>query len=128
MVLLGVKENNGWLSSRWNLTYSVGWEKICRAVNSVYQYYSSPELLTDGMLVNISKADDILKLDEGSSITIRGMSTIVKCPVMITFYNQMQFADVTVPCMTDEFKDADYQKFNMSLGQYMDSIELAMYM
>ena len=30
--------------------------------------------------------------------------------------------------MTDEFKDADYQKFNMSLGQYMDSIELAMYM
>ena len=76
MVLLGVKENNGWLSSRWNLTYSAGWEKICRAVNSVYQYYSNPELLTDGMLVNISKADDILKLDEGSSITIRGMSTI----------------------------------------------------
>ena len=32
---LGVKENNGWLSSRWNLTYSAGWEKICRAVNSV---------------------------------------------------------------------------------------------
>lgn len=53
MVLLGVKENNGWLSSRWNLTYSAGWEKICRAVNSVYQYYSNPELLTDGMLVNI---------------------------------------------------------------------------
>lgn len=101
MVLLGVKENNGWLSSRWNLTYSAGWEKICRAVNSVYQYYSNPELLTDGMLVNISKADDILKLDEGSSITIRGMSTIVKCPIMITFYNQMQFADVTVPYMTD---------------------------
>ena len=44
------------------LTYSAGWEKICRAVNSVYQYYSNPELLTDGMLVNISKADDILNL------------------------------------------------------------------
>ena len=64
MVLLDVKENNGWLSSRWNLTYSIGWLQICKAVNSVYQYYNNAELLTDGMQVNISKPDDILKLDE----------------------------------------------------------------
>ena len=127
MVLLDVKENNGWLSSRWNLTYSIGWQQICKAVNSVYQYYNNAELLTDGMQVNISNPDDILKLDECSSMIIRGLSTIIKCPVMITFYNQMQFVDVTVPSMTDEFKTADYKSFNMSLGQYMDSIELAMY-
>ena len=41
MVLLDVKENNGWLSSRWNLTYSIGWQQICKAVNSVYQYYNN---------------------------------------------------------------------------------------
>jgi hypothetical protein len=29
--------------------------------------------------------------------------------------------------MTEEFQTADYQKFNMSMGQYMDSIEIAMY-
>lgn len=127
MVLLDVKENNGWLSSRWNLTYSIGWQQICKAVNSVYQYYNNAELLTDGMQVNISNPDDILKLDECSSMIVRGLSTIIKCPVMITFYNQMQFVDVTVPSMTDEFKTADYKSFNMSLGQYMDSIELAMY-
>ncbi len=127
MVLLDVKENNGWLSSRWNLTYSIGWQQICKAVNSVYQYYNNAELLTDGMQVNISNPDDILKLDECSSMIIRGLSTIIKCPVMITFYNQMQFVDVTVPSMTDEFNTADYKSFNMSLGQYMDSIELAMY-
>ncbi len=127
MVLLDVKENNGWLSSRWNLTYSIGWQQICKAVNSVYQYYNNAELLTDGMQVNISNPDDILKLDECSSMIIRGLSTIIKCPVMITFYNQMHFVDVTVPSMTDEFKTADYKSFNMSLGQYMDSIELAIY-
>lgn len=127
MVLLDVKENNGWLSSRWNLTYRIGWQQICKAVNSVYQYYNNAELLTDGMQVNISNPDDILKLDECSSMIIRGLSTIIKCPVMITFYNQMQFVDVTVPSMTDEFNTADYKSFNMSLGQYMDSIELAMY-
>ena len=127
MVLLDVKENNGWLSSRWNLTYSIGWQQICKAVNSVYQYYNNAELLTDGMQVNISNPDDILKLDECSSMIIRGLSTIIKCPVMITFYNQMQFVDVTVPSMTDEFNTADYKSFNMSLGLYMDSIELAMY-
>jgi hypothetical protein len=46
---------------------------------------------------------------------------------MITFYNQINAVDVTAARVTDEFRDADYQKFNMSLGQYMDSIELAMY-
>ncbi len=29
--------------------------------------------------------------------------------------------------MTEEFKEADYHKFNMSLGAYMDSLELSMY-
>lgn len=53
MLLIGVKSDSGWLSSRWNLTYRVGWEHIC--------------------------------------------------------------------------KEADYEKFNKSLCQYMDSIELAMY-
>jgi hypothetical protein len=28
--------------------------------------------------------------------------------------------------VSDEFKDTDYRKFNISMCQYMDSIELAM--
>jgi hypothetical protein len=32
-----------------------------------------------------------------------------------------------VACMTEEFKEADYQKFNFSLGEFMDSVELSMY-
>ena len=46
---------------------------------------------------------------------------------MITFYNQLQFVDVHVERSTDEFMEADYQKFNMSFGQYLDSLEIAMH-
>lgn len=127
MVLVGVKEENGWLSSRWNLTYRVGWEQICKGVSSVYEYYERTEVLVNGQRAEVSDKADILKLDEQGDMIIRGISKIIKCPVMIRFYNQLQAVDVSVPCVTEEFKEADYQKFNMSLGQYMDSIELAMY-
>ena len=127
MLLIGVKEENGWLSSGWNLTYRVGWENICKAVHSVYDFYGGPEILVGGESINVSNKDEILRIDENSTMTIRGMSKIIKCPLMITFYNQLQRVDLTVPCMLEEFKEADYQKFNMSLCQYMDSIELAMF-
>jgi hypothetical protein len=32
-----------------------------------------------------------------------------------------------MPCVAGKFEKADYQKFNLSLGEYMDSLELAMY-
>ncbi len=50
-----------------------------------------------------------------------------KVPIMITFYNQTNIVDVNVAKMTDEFSKTDYEKFNKSLCQYLDSIELAMY-
>ena len=127
MLLIGVKEENGWLLSRWNLTYGVGWKQICKAAHSVYDYYKGVEILVDNQRVNITNKEDILKLEESSNLTIRGMSTIMNIPIMITFMNQTKVVDVNVAGMTEEFKTAEYQKFNMSLGQYMDSIELAMY-
>ena len=127
MLLLGVGEERGWLMSTFNLTYPVGWDKICKAVSMAYGYYDKVEVLVDNEVIDISSADDILTLDEAGTMTIRGISTIGKAPVMITFFNQLQTVNVAVPCMAGEFEKADYQKFNMSLGQYMDSLELAMY-
>lgn len=126
MLLVGVKESNGWLLSRWNLTYRTGWESLCKAVYSVYEFYTQPEVLTDNVPAAISGKEDILKLEEKRSITIRGNSIILKVPVMITFVNQTNIVDVNVAQVTDEFSVADYQKFNVSMCQYMDSIELAM--
>ncbi len=127
MLLVGLKEDRGWLISRWNLTYRVGWEHICKAAHSVYDFYGQPEILVDGKQVDIKNKDDILDIEEAGNLVIRGMSTIIKVPLMITFYNQLSAVDVNVAGATEEFKAADYQKFNMSLGQYMDGIELAMY-
>lgn len=52
---------------------------------------------------------------------------MIKVPIMITFYNQTNIVDVNVAKMTYEFSKTDYEKFNKSLCQYLDSIELAMY-
>lgn len=127
MVLVGVSEEAGWLTSSWNLTYRVGWEQICKAVSAVYDSFNGAEVLVDGKMVNVAGKDAILQLPESRNLIIRGNSTIIKSPVMLTFYNQLQTVSVTIPCMTEEFKTADYQRFNLSLGQYMDSLELAMY-
>lgn len=126
MLLLGVKKENDWLLAEYNLTYKVGWENICKAVSLAYEYYDNVEILVDNK-VNICSKEEILQLDEARTMTIRGVSKIIQVPLMITFFNQLQTVRVSVACAIDEFKDADYKKFNMSLGQYMDSIELAMY-
>lgn len=127
MLLTGVREDNGWLLSRWNLTYRVGWEHICKAAKSMFDYYDGLEILVDDKAVEISSKEDIMHINEVRTMTVRGMSKIIKVPLMITFYNQTNAVDVSVAIATDEFKGTDYQKFNMSLGQYMDSIELVMY-
>ena len=110
MLLMGVKEENGWLCSQWDLTYGTGWTEITKAVKTAYPYY-----------------EDVLCLEEGGNMVIRGTSTVIKVPMMVKFYNQLQRVDVWVACATDEFKEADYKSFNLSMGQYMDSMELAMY-
>ncbi len=127
MLLLGVRKENGWLLSTFKLTYGVGWRGICNAVSATYDYYDKVEVLVDDKRVNISSKDEILQLEEAGSIIIRGLSKIVEVPLMLTFFNQLQKVNVAVACATDEFLEADYQKFNMSIGQYMDSVELAMY-
>ena len=61
------------------------------------------------------------------NMTIRGISKIIGVPLMITFYNQLQVVSCSVACATEEFQEADYEKFNKSLAQYMDSLEIAMF-
>ena len=134
MKLAGVEkinEGGSWLYSEWNLTYRVGWEHICKAAALLYEYTDEPEVLTgdaEGTArAEIGSAEDILKLDEAGRLTIRGTSQIIKVPVQITFYNQLDLVKVTVLCANEEFAEADYKKFNLSMCQFMDSAELAMY-
>jgi hypothetical protein len=133
MLLTGVKKEKDWLRSQWRLTYPTGWNNICRGISTVYEYYETPEILyskfpaPEGELLNIKAKEDILNIEEGSFLTIRGISKIIKMPLMMTIFNQTPIVNVSVPALHKEFKKADYEKFNKSLCTYMDSIELYMH-
>ncbi|MBQ9544813.1 MAG: hypothetical protein IJV00_06785 [Clostridia bacterium] len=131
MKLADVKKENGWLYSEWALTYAVGWEQILRAAALMYRYTSEPQVLT-GDACNESQADvkapeEISSLAEAGYLTLRGSSEVLGVPMMITFYNQLDFVRVWVACATEEFFEADYKKFNLSMCQFLDSAELAMH-
>ncbi|MDO4667012.1 MAG: hypothetical protein Q4A90_04145 [Streptococcus sp.] len=127
MLLMAIKENMGWVLSQWNSTYAVGWEQICKAVYFMFDYYDNTEILVDDKLIDLSSKEEIIKIGEARNMTIRGISKILKVPLMITFFNQINTVNVNVAQANEEFKEVDYQKFNLSLCQYLDSIELSMY-
>ena len=131
MVLQGVKRQDGWLFSEWRLTYRVGWGQICAAAERIYEYTKDPEIMISDAdsreTVSAADAKAIREIREAGSLTIRGMSKILEVPVSISFFNQLDLVRATVACAAEEFREADYQKFNKSMGQFMDSAELAMY-
>ena len=127
MHLKGVREDDGWVFSGWELTYPTGWEGILKAVALTYHYLDHPEILIDGKPWETGGEDEIKDIPESGNMTVRGFSKILSAPVSITLYNQLAAVDVTVAGETDEFRDTDYEKFNHSMCQFMDSIEIAMY-
>ena len=131
MVLQGVKKQDGWLLSEWRLTYRVGWSHICAAAQRIWEYTKDPEILISDAggqeAVSVAEAEAVRRIREAGTLTVRGMSKILDVPVSITFFNQLDLVRATVACATEEFREADYQKFNKSMGQFMDSAELAMY-
>lgn len=128
MLLVGQHEEDGWIRSTFNLTYRVAWEQLLLAVYGAYRYFSDPEVLVDGEPVDIAAPTDILSIAEDRNIMLRGISTVITAPLMITFYNQVQFVNVSVGAVNDEFRNTDYEKYNKSMCQLMDSMEIMMHM
>lgn len=127
MLLLDFNEENSWLLSRWNTTYTVEWKHILKALSSVYDNYEELEILIESNPIEIKSIDEIDEIKESPSLTIRGFSNIIKLPLMITFYNQYDVVYVHVPSDIKEFKNIDYMTLNMSLCSYLDFIEIKMF-
>ena len=127
MLLIEVKETNGWRMSRWRLTYRVGWENILKACNLMKDYYANLEIFAGDTRVSLTEDNHPLEIEEAMSLTVRGISTVLKVPMVTTFYNQTNTVDVTVAMSTEEFAKGEYEPFNKSLCTYLDSVELAMY-
>ena len=88
MLLAGLTEEPGWIRSSFNLTYRVPWEKLTQGVRGVYPYIEDAEVQVDGEPLRLSAPEDLLAIPEASSVMIRGMSPILKAPIMLTFFNQ----------------------------------------
>lgn len=127
MLLREYKEKNGWVLSRWELTYNTGWNNILKGVTKMYNFYDNPEILCDKKQVNVENVNSISKIKESSYLVLRGISNILKVPISITFYNQLKVIEVSVSMDSDKFKEINYEKLNKSLCQYMDSIEINMF-
>ncbi len=131
MKLLGVEKRENSLYAEWNLTYRVGWSQIRSAASLIFQYTKEPEVFVGNAenesKVSMKDAEALLSLEEAGYLTIRGVSETIGVPISITFYNQTDFVRETVISAAEEFTKADYRQFNLSMCQYMDSIELAMY-
>ena len=128
MLLVGEHEEDGWIYSTFNLTYRVAWEQLLLAVYGAYRFLSDPEVLVDGKPVEIGDPAEILTIAEDRNIMLRGISTVIAAPLMITFFNQVHFVNVSVGAVNDEFRDTDYEKYNKSMCQLMDSMEIMMHL
>ena len=128
MLLVGEHEEDGWIYSTFNLTYRVAWEQLLLAVYGAYRFFSDPEVLVDGKPVEIGDPAEILTIAEDRNIMLRGISTVIAAPLMITFFNQVYFVNVSVGAVNDEFRDTDYEKYNKSMCQLMDSMEIMMHL
>lgn len=135
MLLIGITEEPGWIRSTFNLTYRVSWETLLKGVRGVYPYMrdvsqnaDNPEILVDDEIIQISSPDEILAIPEAGSITIRGFVPVIKTAAMLVFHNQVSFVNVAVGRVGEEYQNTNYEKFNKSLGQFMDSIEIMMHL
>ena len=128
MLLVGEHEEDGWIYSTFNLTYRVAWEQLLLAVYGAYRFFSDPDVLVDGKPVEIGDPAEILTIAEDRNIMLRGISTVIAAPLMITFFNQVHFVNVSVGAVNDEFRDTDYEKYNKSMCQLMDSMEIMMHL
>ena len=134
MLLIGITEEPGWIRSTFNLTYRVSWETLRKGVRGVYPYMRDvsrngdhPEVLADDEVIQISSPDEILAIPEAGSITIRGYVPVIKTAAMLVFHNQVSYVNVAVGRVGEEFQTTDYEKFNKSMCQFMDSIEIMMH-
>lgn len=137
MVLRDFKEQKEWLLTVWQLTYKVDWKGVLYIAEAMYPYLGQGEILSNAgrgdeanLTAKVSGKDNkfMSLLDkEGASLTVRGMSKILKCPLQMTIYNQTYVCEASLP--VSFFKDFDtcenkYRQIAESLGQLLNSAEI----
>ena len=128
MLLIGVKKEEGWLHSRWNLTWGAGWLTLCKGGLQLLADFDNPEVFVDGEAMKaFAKREEILDLPERGRLMVRGLSKTLGIPVMVSFYNQTKVVDLTLPATKEVVDSTDYETFNKEIAPYVDSLEIMMF-
>lgn len=137
MVLRDFNEQKEWLSTVWQLTYKADWKSVLYIAEAMYPYLERGEVLLNAgrgdeanLTAKLSGKDNkfiSLLEQEGASLTVRGMSKILKCPLQMTIYNQTYVCEASLP--VSFFKDFDtcenkYRQISEVLGQLLNSAEI----
>ena len=80
MILIGEKEEKGWVHANYRLTRPVSWQQLLKAVHGVYGYFKKTEILVNGLPIQIGQPEEILQTPESKAISIRGVLTIIDVP------------------------------------------------
>ena len=128
MYLEGQHVDNGWIRSTFTLTHRVSWEQMLQAIYAAFDYFTEIVIFVDEKKHRITSRDEVLSIPESWNVSIAGTSLVFKVPMIIFFYNQVQFVNVSVGAVNDEFRNTDYEKYNKSMCQLMDSMEIMMHM
>ena len=128
MLLIGVKENEGWLYSRWQLTWGIGWGNVCKGGRVLLEDFDKPEVyVEDEKLEPFADPEDIFKVPERGNMMVRGLSKTLGIPVMVSFTNQVKLVSVTMPASKEVVESTDYETFNKEIAPYVDSLEIMMF-
>lgn len=137
MVLRDFEEQKEWLFTVWQLTYKVDWKGVLYIAEAMYPYLDRGEVLSNAgredeanLTAKVSGKDNrfmILSDKEEASLTVRGMSKVLKCPLQMTIYNQTYVCEASLPVRF--FKDFDacenkYRQIAEALGQLLNSAEI----
>ena len=128
MLLIGVKKDEGWLYSRWNLTWGAGWLTLCKGGRVLLDDFDNPEVFVDGERIpSFKDPEEIMEVPEHREMRVRGFSRTLGLPVMVDFYNQTKVVDVTLPASEKVVDTTDYETFNKEIAPYVDSMEIMMF-
>jgi hypothetical protein len=127
MYLEGQHVDNGWIRSTFTLTHRVSWEQMLQAIYAAFDYFTEIVIFVDEKKHRITSRDEVLSIPESWNVSIAGTSLVFKVPMIIFFYNQVQFSNVRLRCVSEDLRGLTYEQFNKMVGPLMNALELAMF-
>ena len=139
---------NGWVSIDYAATWNYGYDFMLDAAQAIMtdfgedlQRFAVAEIagseyinITDKVLKCDKLRDCKALADECGVIAVAGISSVMRCPLQITFYNQTNAVELDIPISqipashpARKIFDERGDQFEHTFDCYMDSIEIKAY-